>query len=1022
MSDPSNVGSKPTGGETQAAEPRSADVADQADGSGDGSEVDGSSAEAVHRQRVEQAERDGHKLYVVGIGASAGGLEALGELVKHVPLDSMAFVVVQHLAPQYDSLLTNLLARTSKVAVVTAADGMAVEPNHVYVIPPNADLAVMHGVLHLISPVGGYGPRLPIDFFFRSLADDKGSCAIGIVLSGTGSDGTFGIQAIKAAGGITLVQEPSSARYEGMPRSALESGNADFCLTLEGIGEELTRIGRQPPRLSAPRAMAATPEAQEQLAKLFVLVRSELGNDLSQYKPGTVERRIERRMVLHKLTRFADYVKYVRSNAEELRALHADMLITVTSFFRDPETFEALRTNILPRLFEQKAAHAPIRVWVPGCATGEEAYSIAICILELLEDHASGARVQIFATDVDDDSIQQARRGIYAQNIAPDVSLERLGRFFSRKGNDYVVSRTLRDMIVFSQQNLFKDAPFSRIDLVSCRNLLIYLKPAAQKKVLRALHYALNPGGFLQLGTSESVTDAPDLFAVVDAKNKIYSRQQVASVAALALAFDPHGAGGPVHPAPAAKPLLSLRALADRKTLELYGPPGVLISESMEILHFRGRTGPYLDPAPGAASLNLLRLARPALSLDLRRAIQQALSSRSRVTLDSSFREDTGADSVRLDVVPIQETESNARCLLVLFHKLPPPREVPVLSPGLGEPGKAISPLTARIRELEQELALTKEYLQSTIEDKEKANEELKSANEELQSSNEELQSTNEELETSKEEMQSSNEELTTVNEELQNRMGELDLANDDLHNVLAAVGDAVVIVGIDLRIRRYTTAAEKLFNLVPGDLGRAIGFLDSFLGAGAIAKRITAVIESLTVLDEEVLAANQRWYSLVIAPYKTLDHSICGAVVRFTDIDLRKRTAELTRDVGAYADQLLGAIAHPLLIVDAKLRIVWANGGFYQLLQVTPDDAVGQLFAGAGARQWGDPQLQRLLEATVAGGEPFRDFALRLPVPGAGEQALRIGGGRVPMAGDAVLVLVSIEGEPGLLTGQGDS
>jgi len=851
------------------------------------------------QRAAEENDSDPDRLFVVGIGASAGGLEALGELVKHVPMDKMAFVVVQHLAPHHDSVLPQLLSRTSKAKVQTATDGIPAEPNHVYVIPPNTDLALLHGSLRLIPPSGGERPRLPIDYFFRSLAQDKGSLAIGVILSGTGTDGTLGLRAIKEAGGMAFVQDPSSAKYDGMPRSALSSGFADFCLAPKAIGEELARIAHRPDIPRIPRTPARAPQIQEQIARLFLLVRSAFGNDLTRYKASTVERRIERRMTLHRIGNLEEYVKYVQSSSEELQALYKDMLITVTNFFRDHEPFEALQAKVFPKILEEKEARTPIRIWVPACATGEEAYSVAIALLEFLGDRFPDKRVQIFGTDVDDESIQHARRGIYPPNIELDVSPERLNRFFVLKGNEYQIARRIRDMVVFSKQNLLRDAPFSRMDLVSCRNLLIYLQPSSQKKVLSVLHYALNPSGFLLLGSSETVGDAPELFSLVDRKSKIYSKRNSARVSSLDEILSVPSGPERVPSGVAARPVLSLQALADRKILEVYGPPGVVINENMDILHFRGHTAPYLSPTPGAASFNVLRLARPELHIELKRNIQEAFREDKQLSVDVRFSDGGNPSAVRLDFVPLQEPETRTRCLLVSFLKLEAPADMFPPEVLESETDKRISGLGKRVLELERELGATKDYLQSTIEDKESANEELKSANEELQSSNEELQSTNEELETSREEMQSSNEELTTVNEELQNRMAELSQSNDDLHNFLVGLENPVVLVGLDLRIRRFTSSAERLLDLQPAGVGRPIGDLDAFCQMDMRAKA-SQVIDTLAPFDQETLCRDHRWYMIRIAPYKTLDHAIRGAVISFIDIDARKKYADLTRDKGA--------------------------------------------------------------------------------------------------------------------------
>ena len=958
---------------------------------------------------VGERERLPGRPFVVGIGASAGGLEALGELVKYVPMDNMSFVVVQHLAPHHESVLPQLLSRTSKVEVQTATDGTLAEPNHVYVIPPNTDLALLHGVIRLMPPPAGDRPRLPIDYFFRSLAEDQGPSAIGIILSGTGTDGTLGLRAIKEGGGLVFVQDPSSAKYDGMPRSALASGFTDFCLAPKAIGEELARIAHGSESLRIYKTPARAPQVQEQIARLFLMVRSAFGNDLSRYKPSTVERRIERRMTLHRLGNLEDYVKLVQSDSDELQALYKDMLITVTNFFRDHEPFEVLKSKIFPRLLEQKKDRLPIRVWVTACATGEEAYSIAITLLEFLGDQAPDKRIQIFGTDVDDESIQHARRGVYPVNIELDVSPERLNHFFVKKESEYQISRQIRDLVVFSKQNLLRDAPFSRMDLVCCRNLLIYLQSSSQKKVLSILHYALNPSGYLLLGSSESVGDAPELFSQVDRKWKIYIKRHSATVSTLDEILSVPGGVERIHPGSATRPIISLQALADRKILEVYGPPGVLVNENLDILHFRGHTGPYLNPAPGAASFNILRLARPELHIELKRNIQQAFSEDKRISADVRFYEEGKPSAVRLDLVPIQEPETKTRCLLISFLKSEAPPEVLPKAFPESETDERIIALGRRLQEVERELEATKDYLQSTIEDKESANEELKSANEELQSSNEELQSTNEELETSREEMQSTNEELTTVNEELNNRMSELGQTNDDLHNVLVGLDNPVIIVGMDFRIRRYTASAERLLNLVPADVGRSVSFLDSFCG-NDVRSKVSQVIETLSTVEEELLGRNQRWYALRIIPYKTLDHAIRGAVISLNDIDVRKRIAVLMRDVGEYATKFLGAIHHPLVILDGRFRIVWANDAYYKRFQAVPEETIGNVFPSSGDPAWTGSKVRQRLEETLRTGEVLRDLLIPAPSEGRAKRSLRIGASRVPVASESTLLLVSIE------------
>jgi two-component system CheB/CheR fusion protein len=857
----------------------------------------GESKEGVKDQQsqLKDAEFPDGRFSIVAIGASAGGLEPLSNLLKRITLESMGVIIVQHLPPHHDSVLPALLVRASGQNIVAAQDGMEVERNHVYVIPPNSDLAILRGVLHLMSPPSTESgapprPRHPIDYFMRSLAEDQGPRAIGVVLSGTGTDGTFGLRAIKEAGGITFAQSPESSRYDGMPRSAIDSGWADISLDPDGIADELVRITRSPYLV---HSQFSSPPLQESVAKLIVLMRAAFGNDLSAFKSTTVERRIARRMALHRIEKITDYLKFVQTNPEEIRVLYKDMLIGVTAFFRDKDSLDALKNKIFPRILEGKEPGAPIRVWVPACATGEEAYSIAISLLEFLGDRAQDYRLQIFGTDVDEGSITFARRGCYPANIAIDVSSDRLQRYFVKKDREFQVCRRIRDMVVFSSQNVTKDAPFSRLDLVSCRNLLIYLRAQIQKKVLRILHYSLLPAGYLMLGTSESVGESGDLFSLVDRKNKIYSKKSGAPSAGLDIGFGVRHADAmpTIDPSVNHRTTTSLSSLAERKILELYAPPGVVVNDELDVIHIRGRTGAYLEPMPGAPSFNILRLARPSLHVDLRRAIKEAQTTNGRSSVTCRLNEAGNVRVIQIEVIPLLEPESKTRCLLILFHEDSRNTAETITTESKTPPADSAD--GERLRELERDLVVTKEYLQSAIEELESTNEELKSSNEELQSSNEELQSTNEELETSKEELQSSNEELTTVNDELQNRMSELQQTNDDLHNILGGIGNAVVIVGLDLRIRRFTHAAETLLNLVPGDVGRSISQLNAFIIGKRIEEVAARVIEHLVAAKEEILCADHRWYELNVTPYKTLDHSINGAVIVLVDIDAAKRTAE---------------------------------------------------------------------------------------------------------------------------------
>lgn len=933
------------------------------------------------------------RVITAGIGASAGGIEALESLLGQLKLDSIALVVVQHLAPGRDSALPALLARASGRPAVTAESGMKLEPNHIYVIPPGADLALLRGVLQ-VMPAAPDGVRLPVDYFFRSLAQDQGESAVGIVLSGTGTDGTLGIKAIKEAGGITFAQDPASAKFDGMPRSAMRSGFADFCLEPSAIAHKLADLARHP-YIAGPAPAAL--EGRESIARLVVLIRTAYGNDLSHYKQAMVERRIERRMALQRIEDADEYLRFVQSNSNELDLLYRDMLIGVTSFFRDHDAFLALKDKVFPAMFGKLDRGALVRIWVAACSSGEEAYSVAISLLEYLEENPRDCRVQIFGTDIDERAIQHARRGRYPLNIALDVSPERLHRHFVKLGNDYQVARRLRDMVVFSAQNVTRDPPFSRLDLVCCRNLLIYLGPPAQKKVLRIFHYSLQPAGILMLGTSEAVGESAELFALIDRASKIYSKKQVPSVMPVELSPGLPALQKLMHPpGPQRRPASNVPALADRKVLDLHGPPGVVIGENLEIVHIRGRVSPYLEPMPGAPSFSILRLARPELHVDLRRAIHEASTSNELVRLPCQLVTDGELRRFDIEVVPLHDPDFKTRLLLVMFvekkvEPLPPPTGEPV--PSRGE----------RVQALERELEATREFLQTTVEELESSNEELRSSNEELQSINEELQSTNEELESSKEELQSSNEELTTVNDELQERMGELQQSNDDLHNVMIGLGNAVVILDTGLRIRRYTPAAARLLNLIAGDIGRSVGQIDSFVGGERVQDLAAEVISSLVPIEREVVGTDRRWYAMSIVPYKTLDFSITGAVITLTDIETRKRRPGLGDDLVRYAGSLLGLFAHPLAIVDAKMLLVWANPAFHALVQ-PKEDAIGTpvlLLLGEEAAAVG-VEVQR----TLASGNPTCNLRVALPGGPVELTASRIS----PLGSGAPLLLLSLE------------
>lgn len=856
---------------------------------------------------------------VVGIGASAGGLAAFEAFFSGMPADrdpGMAFVIVQHLAPDHKSILSELIQRYTRMAVHEVADGMVVQPNCAYIIPPGYDMALLNGSLQLLKITTARGQRLPIDFFFRSLAQDQRERAIGIILSGTGSDGTLGVRAIKEENGMVIVQTPESAEFNGMPRSAIATGLVDYELPPAEMPAKLVAyaehlVGRRPIDV-IPRT-----EAKASLKKIFLLLRTQTGHDFSLYKPTTINRRIERRMALHQIDRLESYVGYLLKNPKEVGALFHDLLINVTRFFRDPDAFTALEKEIIPSLFENRPEGVPVRIWVPGCSTGEEAYSIAMLLAEQMESLHRSYPVQVFATDIDSRAIAVARAGVYPASIAADVSPQRLARFFAaeRDSGVFRVNKSLRDMLVFSEQDAIKDPPFSKLDLLSCRNLLIYLAPELQQKLIRLFHYALNPGGTLFLGNSESTSEAGSLFTTLDAKAKLYRRKDEAQNARGHGPVPPLIAGGALIPRDTAhrmKPTVKtpLRELTERELLAHTALVGALVDAKGDVLYLHGRSGLYLEPPVGEPGVsNILSMAREGLRVPLAAALRKAASS-SELVRAPAVRVKTNGHSVAIDlsVRPLQGAKaSEAPLFLVIFAE---PREAPDVQATNGRAstkGKGAK----LIAELKNELRAKDEYLRSANEQLQSATEELQSSNEEMQSINEELQSTNEELETSKEELQSVNEELSTVNTELQSKVLGLSQANNDMNNLLAGTGIATVFVDHQLRIMRFTPAVGAILNVILSDVGRPVAHIvTNLVGYDRMVDDIHEVLESLVPKEVEVRIPEGRFFTMRIQPYRTLENVIEGAVISFIDIttminareDLRKanellRLAVVVRD-----------------------------------------------------------------------------------------------------------------------------
>ena len=867
---------------------------------------------------VDSAENTpGTSFPIVGIGASAGGLAAFEAFFSGMPVDKdpgMAFVLVQHLAPDHKSILTELIRRYTRMQVFEVVDGIAVQPNCAYIIPPNRDMAFLNGTLQLLEPSAPRGQRLPIDFFFRSLAQDQGERAIGIVLSGTGSDGTLGVRAIKGEGGMVMAQNPGSTEFDGMPRSAIATGLVDYELPPAEMPAQLVAYATHAFGHPRPPATVDTPKTESALKKIFVLLRAQTGHDFSQYKPSTINRRIERRMAVHQIDAIDSYVRFLQQTLPEVEALFRDLLIGVTSFFRDPEAFQVLEEQIIPKLFDDKPAGSVVRIWSTGCSSGEEAYSIAILLQERMQALKQSYTVQLFATDIDNRAIATARAGLYPASIAADLSPERLARFFTAEsdGSAYRIHKGIRDMLVFSEQDVIKDPPFSKLDLISCRNLLIYMGAELQKKLIPLFHYALKPGGMLFLGTSEGVGEFVELFAVLDRKSKLYQRKENIhgmDRAAPGRFLPPMTALDAVLPRGAKKTAfpvkLPMRELTEQALLQQLAPTSVLVNGEGDILYLHGRTGMYLEPAPGEAGIsNILTMAREGLRHDLTMALHKAAGAKEIVRCPGLRVQTNGHITlVNLTVCPVvagPAATPASHLYLAILENAPPPAPEQVQQaavPASAEASGAESDAESRIAALKQELRAKDEYLQSTHEELESSNEELKSSNEEMQSVNEELQSTNEELETSKEELQSVNEELGTVNTELQTKVVDLSRANNDMNNLLAGTGIGTVFVDHQLRIMRFTPAASAVINLILSDVGRPVSHIASNLvGYDRLVADVQAVLNTLTPKELNVQTTEGKWHTMRILPYRTLDNVIEGAVICFVDITETVQTREALR------------------------------------------------------------------------------------------------------------------------------
>lgn len=877
-----------------------------------------------------------------------------------MPTDTgMAFVVITHQHPGHTSLLPELLGKITPIKVLQASDGLKVEPNRVYVSPPGGCLAILNGTLHRMEVEKQESPHLPIDYFLRSLAADQKDKAICVILSGTGTDGTLGLKAIKGDSGMAMVQQVQSAKYAGMPSSAVATGLADYVLPAGEMPRQLVAYGRGSYLATNAQVEEVPPALSESMQKIFVLLRARTGHDFSSYKFSTIHRRIERRMNLHQIEGPAHYVRYLQENPHEIDILFKDLLISVTNFFRDPEAFQVLARKALPALLKSRPDSHPFRIWVPGCATGEEVFSLAILMRECMEATQHHCDVQIFGTDLDNDAIETARCGRYPEGISIDVSPERLARYFARDDSMYRIRTEIREMTVFAVQNVIKDPPFTKLDLISCRNLLIYLNADLQRRLLPIFHYALKPGGLLFLGSSESVGGFTDLFEVVDKKWKIFRRKEVALTPQTLLDFSTPSVKaqneGPASASVRPSRESNIAAIMDRVLLGRFVPASVVVSARGDVIYIHGRTGAYLEPAAGQPRLNILDMAREGLQIELASVLRQASAQDEEVTREGvRVRTNGGFTHVDLSVAKIQEPESVRGLLLVTFR--PSPAPVEAARPKARGRGKRE---LSRIEELERALQCTKESLQTTIEELETANEELKSSNEELQSTNEELQSTNEEMETSKEEMQSLNEELTTVNAEMQSKVEDLARTNDDMQNLLNSTEVATLFLDSDLHIKRYTEQARRLIKLIQTDIGRPVGDLVSNVVYDRLIPDCREVLRTLVFKVAEVQTKDGHWYLMRIMPYRTSENVIDGVVVTFVDINpVKMAEKSLLRMSKVFLDG-----PEPMMVLDLSGRIIDVNEEAVRVYGWSQQEMIGKAFqtimpesqkdmAGAGLRR----------------------------------------------------------------------
>lgn len=950
----------------------------------------------------------GDGFFMVGVGASAGGLEAFRMFFQAVPPDTgMAFILVPHLEPTHVSMLPELLGKETQMEIRQVEDGMPVEPNRIYIIPPNSDMEILKGALHLTGRK--YRTRGPIDNFFSSLAADQRNRAVGIILSGMGSDGTAGLRAIREAGGRTIIQDPDTAKFNGMPQSAVTAGVGDFVVPPEQMAQVLQTL-----RVHRPIGTRWTKEDEtlnQALAKIFILLRNATGHDFSAYKRSTLIRRIERRMSAYQIENISDYVRFLMQNQSEVKALFKEILIYVTRFFRDPEAFDALKVNVLPSLFEDRTPSILLRVWVVGCSTGEEAYSLAMVLQEYIDEYRPEANFQMFATDLDEDSIHIARGGVYSKSIAEDVPGSYIKRFFSSEHDSFRVRREIREKIVFAVQDVIKDPPFTKVDLISCRNLLIYMDSELQARVIPVFQYSLNPGGMLFLGTSETVPGNSEYFSVIDRKWKIFRRRERAGHKGPEIDFTLPLATGPEVSMLAPKKNQQRHLNIEKSLLAAFAPPCVVIDSKGEIQYLHGRTGLYLEPPSGEAKMNIYDMAREGLKEKLPMGIHRAASQNRQVVLkDLSVKSNGGAEAIHLTIQPLPDSDLQGLLMLVFQ------RAAAQLAPAKEKVGRVTKKERSRVEALQKELEYTKENLQSAIEELQTTTEEQKSIAEEYMSTNEELQSANEELESSREEMQSLNEELTTVNVELQHKIEDLARTNEEVNTFMDSLGIPSIFLDEDLRIKRFTSQISRIVNLIRTDIGRPLKDIQANLVGGDLIQAVELVLKNRHTYESEVETRDGHAYLMRILPYQDDQKRGGGVVVTFIDIHDKKSSKNQLRAMQSaldYSSIILETMREPILLLDGNMRVVYASSSFYEAFQTPPEETTGRAFFEVADGQWNISSLHRLLEDLKSRSENFRDYKVEGDFPKIGHTRMIINGRRIRLGEGSDRILLAIEKLP---------